>query len=405
MSLKIRINDASKSKREKDSNGFLIIRDNPIVKAGVFDYLLSEIKNDIDSSKDKVVKVCRTFDDLKSKKDYFKGKPIKFEHKWVGSDFGSDINADGAIFGEVREQEPYLIADLIIYNTDLIDKIENGEVVELSPGYDATFENKCGTYNGDSFEFNQILQNVNHLAVVETGRSGSDLRIFDKKPNQGDLTMKITDAIYRALKRIKDEEVEVETKTQDEDKREIIREIMAISAKPDSDFDGGEDEKVETISKLAEKLAYNPSETSKTDDSDDEVEVKSKDDDFIEEEKEKIEIKPEDLVELIEKVADKKFAKMQDSLNKEAKKISDAYKEVSSVLGTSFDFSGKSASEIYAFGAKCLNNGVKVDDSFDSVTAFRMLANSKKQHIATSDVKVGDSQSSNRFDNMLKNFK
>lgn len=405
MSLKIRINDASKSKREKDGNGFLIIRDNPIVKAGVFDYLLSEIKNDIDSSKDKVVKVCRTFDDLKSKKDYFKGKPIKFEHKWVGSDFGSDINADGAIFGEVREQEPYLIADLIIYNTELINKIENGEVVELSPGYDATFENKGGTYNGDSFEFNQILQNVNHLAVVETGRSGSDLRIFDKKPNQGDLTMKITDAIYKALKRIKDEEIEVETKTQDEDKREIIREIMAISAKPDSDFDGGEDEKVETISKLAEKLAYNPSETSKTDDSDDEVEVKSKDDDFIEEEKEKIEIKPEDLVELIEKVADKKFAKMQDSLNKEAKKISDAYKEVSSVLGTSFDFSGKSASEIYAFGAKCLNNGIKVDDSFDAVTAFRMLANSKKQHITTSDVKVGDSQSSNRFDNMLKNFK
>ena len=46
------------------------------------------------------------------------------------------------------------------------------------------------------------------------------------------------------------------------DKREAIREIMAISAKPVSEFAGGEEEKVETIAKIAEKLAYKPSETS-----------------------------------------------------------------------------------------------------------------------------------------------
>ena len=40
---KIRIADANTSKREKDSNGFLIVKDNPIAKAGVFDYLLSEV--------------------------------------------------------------------------------------------------------------------------------------------------------------------------------------------------------------------------------------------------------------------------------------------------------------------------------------------------------------------------
>lgn len=50
------------------------------------------------------------------------------------------------------------------------------------------------------------------------------------------------------------------------DKREAIREIMAISAKPVSEFAGGEEEKVETIAKLAEKLAYKPSDTSKADD-------------------------------------------------------------------------------------------------------------------------------------------
>lgn len=49
------------------------------------------------------------------------------------------------------------------------------------------------------------------------------------------------------------------------DKREVIREIMAISARPVSEFKGGEEEKVDTISKLAEKLAYNPSETGAND--------------------------------------------------------------------------------------------------------------------------------------------
>ena len=49
------------------------------------------------------------------------------------------------------------------------------------------------------------------------------------------------------------------------DKREVIREIMAISARPVSEFKGGEEEKVDTISKLAEKLAYNPSKAGAND--------------------------------------------------------------------------------------------------------------------------------------------
>ena len=48
--LTLKIQDKATSKRSKDSNGFLIIKDNPIAKAGVFDYLLSELKSDIDIS-------------------------------------------------------------------------------------------------------------------------------------------------------------------------------------------------------------------------------------------------------------------------------------------------------------------------------------------------------------------
>ena len=58
-----------------------------------------------------------------------------------------------------------------------------------------------------------------------------------------------------------------------EDKREIIREIMAVAGKSNDDFEGGEDEKVREIAKLAERLAYEPSETSKSDNEDKRKEI------------------------------------------------------------------------------------------------------------------------------------
>ena len=75
--LTLRIQDKKTSKRSKDANGFLIIKDNPIAKAGVFDYLLSELKEGINPKDDKVVKVYRPFSELIRVKDSFSNKPIK----------------------------------------------------------------------------------------------------------------------------------------------------------------------------------------------------------------------------------------------------------------------------------------------------------------------------------------
>ena len=70
----------------------------------------------------------------------------------------------------------------------------------------------------------------------------------------------------KAVKKVYDECIT--NKTDDTDKRELIREIVAIAVKPDTDFEGGEEEKFKTILKKAEALGYEPSETSKTDDED-----------------------------------------------------------------------------------------------------------------------------------------
>ena len=381
----LRIQDEKISKRSKDSNGFLIIKDNPIAKAGVFDYLLSELKQDIEPKDDKVVKVYRPFSELIRIKDSFANKPIKMNHHWVGNECET---ADGAIGSNITidENNEYLRADLIIYNPKLIKAIETNELVELSPAYTGKEIAENGRYNGEAYEYKQELGEVNHLAVVEIGRSGKDLKIYDSKSRIGDF-MRFKDRLMERFSKFLDSEIDAKADEckEDEtlDRREIIKEIMAISAKPVEEFQGGEDEKLETIAKLAEKLAYDETadedETEKKADSD-EVEQKSDEDEAESETKSEINIDEvvEAVAEVVEKVTEQKLKEFTDSQRKEAKKISDAYSEVKKALGGDFDSSNMSVNEIYQFGYEALSNS-KLDKKLDSKTAFLMALDSKKQ--------------------------
>lgn len=87
--------------RQKDEQGFLLIKDNPIAKSGVFEYLMSEL-NPSHEGKDELVKVFRPFETLAKSARSFANKPIKFRHAWVGVD-GEAQTADGAIGSEIRE--------------------------------------------------------------------------------------------------------------------------------------------------------------------------------------------------------------------------------------------------------------------------------------------------------------
>ena len=402
---KIRIADANTSKREKDSNGFLIVKDNPIAKAGVFDYLLSEVFSQVEKDKDRIVRVCREFENLKANKDSFKGKPIKWDHFWVGKE-GKTQTADGAIFGEVRADEPYLKADLIIYNNDLIAKIEAGEVVELSPAYEANVEAIEGSYNGEGYSYLQKLKEVNHLAVVETGRSGSDLKIQDTK---GTLTMKETKGSFidKLIAKLKDEN----TTQQADSSAEVIEKIVAIAG-----GEGSDDEKVLAIIEALKDFkkegesAESKAEPAKEGDANDNaVEVKEKDESEVEpKEGGNINLTPEALTELIEKVTDSKIKKLQDSMHADNQKVAQAYKEVSSALGTGFDFTSKSANDIYKYGYEMLSKQ-KLQDSMDAKTAFLAISNANGINVVSSEVKTSDSKATNEayaeLDGYLKLYK
>ena len=409
----LRIQDEKTSKRSKDSNGFLIIKDNPIAKAGVFDYLLSELKQDIEPKDDKVVKVYRPFSELIRVKDSFSNKPIKMHHHWVGDECET---ADGAIGSNITidEANEYLRADLIIYNPKLIEAIEKNELVELSPAYTGKEIAENGRYNGEAYEYKQELGEVNHLAVVEIGRSGKDLKIYDSKPNIG-AVMKFKDMFIAKLSKFIDSEIEAkadeaESETQDSDTSvEIAKEIISIANKSDDEFAGGIDEKIEAILTLAKKLneplADETSEAEKVADEeaekeDSEAEAKADEGESIAESEINIDEIAEAVAEVVEKVTEQKLKEFADSQRKEAKKISDAYSEVKKALGSDFDSSNMSVSEIYQFGYEALSKST-LDKKMDSRTAFLLALDGKKapsQKLADS----GESLSSNIL-NILKN--
>ena len=386
--------DNRETKRSKDDNGYLIVKDNPIAFSGVYDYLLSEVS---DSKSDEVVKVCREFDDLRANKDLFKDKPIIWQHYWTGEQ-GDNQRADGAITGDIEAKNGGLYADLIIYNSDLIKSIENGECYELSPGYECEILQENGSYNGEHYDYKQLLKNVNHLAVVEQGRTGHDLRIqdkgisMDKKISVKSLfdtikKMVDTDGEQVAEAEVKDNEVKTEAEVKD-DKIGAIFEIMASDLSDD-----------EKKAKIAELL--------KVDEVADECGAKDKVAEVEVEAKEPTngevlaEISADDLIKMIEKVTDSKIKKLVDDYKSDTDKLYKVIDEVKSVVGK-FDISGlNTESEVYAKGFEIFT-GAKLADGLDSKTAFKMEVEKRRPKAQTT---VSDKKTESNLSKLAKRFK
>ena len=374
-----------------------------------------------------IYKVYRPWEELEKSAKDFEGMPLKYGHEWVEPS-KRDIKI-GAVSGEVKLEEPYLVADIKIYDKDAIEAITGRNIVELSPGYTAKYIAENDEYAGEQYNFKQEDIKYNHLAVVENGRSGKEVKINDEKPIiKGEIDMKkgfmrnSLSALSHA-KKVYDECIT--NKTDDTDKRELIREIVAIAVKPDTDFQGGEEEKFKTILKKAEELGYEPSETSKTDDeegkeektvdsdvaamkeafnsfaslfnnflSEEETEeAHTEDDDALEEKQEEEKKQVGDARPFISKKT--MDAKIQEAILNERKRTQDAisaYQEVEKWTG-SFNMAGMSESEIYQYAYEVLTSEkVKTADAKPSFKAY------VKARVQDSSFKYESSNDSEFFD-------
>lgn len=295
------------SERHKDENGYLYVDKSPILRTGILEYYGSELSESgyVDGVKvdpDKIYKVFISPEELEKAKDTFKLLPITDDHTWLGDDGEDAKDYQVGMTGEdVFIENGMLYLPLKFTGKDVVDEVESHEKEELSSSYYNRFERAEA---GAEYDFVARDIKGNHLALVDKGRCGSSVRVLNSRKGVEKVKSKKTcnEAILKldgkeinldqffeeeAQEHSDGEEIHEDSISMNEDKREIIREIMAVAGKADSDFEGGEDEKVRTIAELAEKLAYNPSEESSSDnEAPEEDEEKAENEDSTEEESE-----------------------------------------------------------------------------------------------------------------------
>ncbi|WMD23310.1 DUF2213 domain-containing protein [Achromobacter seleniivolatilans] len=167
------------SNRQTDVNGYLLVRDNPITKVGVFPYLGSEIGA---PEPDRIYQVYRPQEELEKPETIASANLVPWidEHEFLGKD-GTPAEKKGVqgTTGETaRFEYPYLRNSVKVYSEFMKNLIDRGKV-ELSPSYRCRYEFTEGAFDGKKYHAIQRDLRFNHLATVKEGRTGPDLAVQD----------------------------------------------------------------------------------------------------------------------------------------------------------------------------------------------------------------------------------
>lgn len=164
--------------KQVDYNDFWYIKHNPITKAGVYPYLGKQIDPSLEP--DKVYMVLRPADEIEKAKDTFKLIPLVDEHTMLGAEFtpAEKKGVHGVLGEEITAKDGTVYADVKIFSEYLKDAIENGKK-ELSLGYFCKYDLTPGEYNGIHYDAVQRDLRGNHIALVDNGRMGHDVRVMD----------------------------------------------------------------------------------------------------------------------------------------------------------------------------------------------------------------------------------
>lgn len=184
----------------KTPEGFLICKDVPIARTGTQQYRGCEFGAPVgDAVYDVKRPEAEVFD--RAAVASFEGKPVCDEHP------EEDVTPDNygrymkGVCRDVRRGDGdlsnCLVADLVIYDADLIGKIEAGKR-EISCGYDCLWNP-----TSDS-SYDQLEIRGNHVAVVDRGRAGHKVAIrdtADDKKGGTKMSKSLIGRILRALAR------------------------------------------------------------------------------------------------------------------------------------------------------------------------------------------------------------
>ena len=200
------------SVRTMDDNGFMHVRVSPFTKEQVAPYYGREIPGyrELGLEPDKIYYGYRPAEELSKPETVasINGIPVQLRHHAEFADAPARETRVGATGTDAEWRAPYLMNSLTIFDADAQKAINSGALRELSMAYHYRPEMKAGEFDGQHYDF--IMRDIrgNHLALVEEGRAGADVLVYDSKPGAN---MDKLEEIKAALAKIAEEVAALKT--------------------------------------------------------------------------------------------------------------------------------------------------------------------------------------------------
>lgn len=176
----------AQSKRTYDENGFLHVSISPLTRVQVAPYRGCEIPGwqELGLEPERVYRGYRPASELSKPEtiESVNGIPIQLAHHMDYADNPAKNTRVGSTGTDGAFHDPFLTNSLHIQDKNAIDRINDGSMRELSLAYRYKPVFQSGeTPDGEKYDFIMTDISANHLALVDEGRAGHEVLVYDSK--------------------------------------------------------------------------------------------------------------------------------------------------------------------------------------------------------------------------------
>lgn len=176
----------AESKRTYDENGFLHVSISPLTRVQVAPYRGCEIPGwqELGLEPERVYRGYRPASELSKPEtiESVNGIPIQLAHHMDYADNPAKNTRVGSTGTDGAFHSPFLTNSLHIQDKNAIDRVNDGSMRELSLAYRYKPVFQSGeTPDGEKYDFIMTDISANHLALVDEGRAGHEVLVYDSK--------------------------------------------------------------------------------------------------------------------------------------------------------------------------------------------------------------------------------
>ena len=176
----------AQSKRTYDENGFLHVSISPLTRVQVAPYRGCEIPGwqELGLEPERVYRGYRPASELSKPEtiESVNGIPIQLAHHMDYADNPAKDTRVGSTGTDGAFHSPFLTNSLHIQDKNAIDRINDGSMRELSLAYRYKPVFTPGeTPDGEKYDFIMTDISANHVALVDEGRAGHEVLVYDSK--------------------------------------------------------------------------------------------------------------------------------------------------------------------------------------------------------------------------------